>query len=504
VLSCLGWSFLPLTGLWGAGGSLVLSVSEEDTDAPTIARMELRRGSAEGKVMPIRKATPAGVGAVLDRSLELALGDGTYAFRMLRGPEYRIVNGVFTLERTSNDTHSVRLPRTVHMLREGWVSGDCCVPASPHSVPLRMAAEDLHVAAVLGQVDANPIPGRERNDPVLHEPTWIREDVTHHDGLLFYGGHEIFRDELPSEALARLDPSRDQVQVAIENPFAWALPVWVASRRIDGFFLLGDWLRLDRRVIRVADGRSPASEAMNPPQAINPLAIGSSVLDIYMQLLEAGIRIAPLAGSGNEGTTTPIGYNRLYVADAPTEAEVDHHALTPVDSEAAWWDAAWAGQSVVTNGPLLRPTLAGKLPGHVFQPRSGESLQLQPELSLTTRDPVEYLEVIRNGQVHYQARLDEFARAGGKIPPLRIEESSWVMIYVVTGYSEHFRAAISAPWYIDFEGRPRVTPAAVAFFQQWLGEYEQRLMKLPTEQLGRHVPFVRSARKFWAERLQPN
>jgi len=170
-----------------------------------------------------------------------------------------------------------------------------------------------------------------------------------------------------------------------------------------------------------------------------------------------------------------------------------------VQSPEHWWRAAWRGQSVATNGPLLRPKLGGEIPGHVFEAQTGEVLELHPELMLTVRDPVEYLEVIHNGRVHYSARLDEYAKAGGVIPPLHIKESSWVTMRVVTLYEDHFRAAMSAPWYIDFDSKPRVTSEGVAFFQRWLADYEQRLKRLPPAELKRHVPFVRAARAFWAK-----
>ena len=43
------------------------------------------------------------------------------------------------------------------------------------------------------------------------------------------------------------------------------------------------------------------------------------------------------------------------------------------------------------------------------------------------------------------------------LPPVNAKESGWVTIRVVTLYEDHFRAAMSAPWYIEFEGQPRVT-----------------------------------------------
>ncbi|MAI32729.1 MAG: hypothetical protein CMM07_13780, partial [Rhodopirellula sp.] len=175
---------------------------------------------------------------------------------------------------------------------------------------------------------------------------------------------------------------------------------------------------------------------------------------------------------------------------------------TKVESEIEWWNAAWNGQSVATNGPLLRPMLGGELPGHVFKARPGETLVLQAELQLAVRDPVEYLEVIHNGTVHYSARLDEFAKAGGILPPVNARESGWVTIRVVTLYEDHFRAAMSAPWYIEFEGQPRVTKKSVEFFRRWLADYEERLKRLPAAELQRHVPFVRAARNFWTRKAE--
>lgn len=502
-----------------AGGSLLLSVSDEETGEPTITRTELHRADAPGKRVVVRRTVPAGIGFVLDQQVELSLSDAAYQFRMIRGPEYRIISGTFTLEKTSLDEHAVALPRMVDMLAKGWTSGDCCVPASPYSLPLRMAAEDLHLAAVLGHEDAKPIPGRSRDEPPENAPAWIHESTIHDSGLVFYrftenaensnsldgdvgqeetatGGNDLSQHAtLPVERLIQegKDPG---IRVAVENPFAWQLPVWLASEQLDGIFLLGDWLRLDRKVIRVADGRGPQGASMGGNHSV-----GRWAERIYWNLLEAGFRLPPMAGAGNQGRTTPVGYNRLYVAN-PLEAYRDDGNLEAlnVSTQQQWWTAAWNGQSVATNGPLLRPKLGGKIPGHVFQASSGEVLQLQPELTLTVRDPVEYLEVVHNGSVHYSARLDEFAKAGGVIPPLTIKQSGWVTIRVVTLFEDHFRAAMSAPWYIEFDGQPRVTAKSVEFFRDWLAEYESRLARLPPNELRRHVPFVRGARSFWSKR----
>jgi hypothetical protein len=502
-IAFLGGALLPHMA-FAVEGTLTVTVTEDSGGEETVTRMELFRATAPDKPMPVRKTVPAGLGVVLDRRVDVSLPESAYQFRMIRGPEYRIISGTFSLEKTSLDQHNVALPRMIDMLAQGWTSGDCCVPASPYSLPLRMASEDLHVAAVLGHVDAKPVAGRTEEDPIPGEPFWIREDAHHTGGLVVYGdvdesslhapNHSPGHSALPAEVLVQASRN-DQLRIAIENPFAWPVPVWLASGQVDGIFVLGDWLRLDRTISRLPDSRE--IEGLNLGGGT---ALGRWAERIYWNLLDAGFRIAPLAGSGDQPGKSPVGYNRLYVALPGSFSDDDPLSVQRVASPQQWWDAAWKGHSVTTNGPLMRPKLAGEIPGHVFQASSGEVLRLQPELALSVRDPVEYLEVILNGQVHYSSRLDEFARAGGRIPPLEIRESSWVTFRVVTLHEDHFRAAMTAPWYIDFDSQPRVTQQAVEFFQRWLGEYEERLKQLPPEELQGHIPFVRSARSFWQSR----
>ncbi len=510
------------SAVFAVGGSLVVSISEEQTGDPLIARFEMHRIDAPSKILPIRRTVRAGIGVVLDQELELEMPEATYQFQLTRGPEYRVISGNFSLEPSSLDSHHVELPRMANMLAEGWVSGDCATPALDASLPLRMASEDCHVAASIGHVDAKPIAGRGDDEPILFSPSWIRHDLEILDGLAFYGFplnsqaiNPVERDpgeppangdlttgkrltsRLPIQWVIAADETQG-AKIAIENPFAWQLPVWLASERIDGIFLLGDWLRLDQAMKTIRDGRGPEGPTFGDGRSI-----GRWAEKIYWNLLESGLRIAPLAGGGDQTGKSPVGYNRLYVAGGDNH-ETSTHPLhvQQVDSLTAWWDAAWEGKSVVTNGPVLRPKLAGRIPGSVFQGSTGEKLILQPELNLSVRDPVDYLEVIHNGKVHYSARLDEFAKAGGVIPPVEAVESGWITMRVVTLHENHFRAAMSAPWYIEFDSQPRVTQASVEFFQRWQAEYEERLKRLPSKEITRHVPFVVAAREFWNRKLQ--
>lgn len=503
-----------------ADGLLTMTLKDEDTGEPVISRMELYRhlpqvsaraqkrlSKSATKPIPIRQTVPAGIGTVIDEQVELELPEGDYRFKLIRGPEYRLLTGGFTMEKTSLDENHTKLPRMVDMYKEGWVSGDCFVTPSPNSLPLRMASEDLHVAAVTEDVPAKPIPKRGKDRPLTHAPSWIRHDVTFAQGLAYYGLDQQTAESLQAEpdaldglpfliAAANAD-QETPVKIAIENPFSWQLPIWLASGKVDGYFVLGDWLRLDRQVLTIKEGPVPDYFAIR-----EATQVGRYGEQIYRHLLDCGIRLVPLAGGGDQSTDLPVGYNRMYVTSAVDDGYEDSLQKPSVAATAEqWWANLWQGHSVATNGPMLRPLIGGKVPGYTFRGSAGQALRLQPELNLSVRDPVDYLEVIHNNQVHYSARLDEFAKAGGKIPPIEASESGWVIIRVLTLHDQHYRAAVTAPWWIEFDGERRVSKTSVEFFQTWQAGYEKHLQKTQAGQLAQYAPYIQAARKFWQMKL---
>lgn len=503
---------LTSTTVHAAGGSFTISTIDEESGEPIPTRMVVLR--PDGSEQVVRRAVPSGVGVVLDKTQELSLPEGAYQFQMIRGPEYRIISGQFSMERTSLDSTQVALPRMVDMRREDWWSGDVAVMAPERYVELLMASEDLHFAGRLPgaadvQIRLNPIEQKtepEKAGSQPWKPTIVRDDMlATADGLVIIGidpDAEAFSEteqSVVSSQAIRDARKAGAEAILVENPFAWDLPIWLASRQIDGVLIMGEWLRLDRSVATIRQGRKP-----DRPGFIGEQGPGRWAENIYWQLLEAGFQIAPLGGSGSGLKNHPVGYSRTYVipdrgTDQPLTNYTEATEPPAPPSQQQWWDAALRGRSVVTNGPLLRPTLGGKYPGHTFTSQNGEVLELQVELKLSVRDPVDYLDVIHNGDVVYSARLDEFARDNGQIPPFRFSDSGWVQVRVVTEHQEHWRAAVSAPWYIEFNGQRRISAKAVAFFQAWLSDREAMLAKLPKDEIRRHAPYVLAARNFWKE-----
>jgi hypothetical protein len=215
--------------------------------------------------------------------------------------------------------------------------------------------------------------------------------------------------------------------------------------------------------------------------------LGRLVEYTYWQMLDAGFRIAPSAASGfgRNGLDTHLGYNRIYVSLAGSE------------SDSTWWERLKAGKAIVTNGPLLRPLINGELPGATLKSVDGAPIELQVDVSLTVRDPVEYLEVVFNSETLYRARLDEHAQRGGMIPPLKVSRSGWVLVRVVTDHEPSYRFAMTAPT------MSRSAANLTSRKRQWLTSKPgsknraKKIDKLEAADREAYQPFIEKAREFW-------
>ena len=210
-------------------------------------------------------------------------------------------------------------------------------------------------------------------------------------------------DEYPSLA-QHLQQARQK-----ENPelwvdatasYGWDLPMLVANGLVDS--------------IEVANSHF-GRKAMQPDAKLGkprdtgryagPFGYARWSQDVYFKLLDCGLRIPPTAGSGSGVSPNPAGYNRVYVH---LDGSFDYRQ---------WWKNLKAGQVVVTNGPLLRARVENELPGHTFRGEEGRELELQIGMTLTTREPISYLEIVQDGQVPQSIRFEDYVK-DGRLPPL--------------------------------------------------------------------------------------
>ncbi|MBX7073212.1 MAG: CehA/McbA family metallohydrolase [Pirellulales bacterium] len=466
-----------------SGGQLKLVTIDSETGEPVPCRMHLK--GANGKPRPYKRLPYWDDHFVFPGEIKLQLPKGAYTFEIERGPEYVNCTGHFVIENHADDEKTVTLKRAVDMAAEGWCSADLHVHRPLRDIELLMAADDLHVAAVA------PLKTAETIDPKLSQlaeqqravfPAYEHE-LAGNTMLCFSRTGEL---QLPSAALeaksglqflhaARQDKAN---WIDVARPFSWDLPVAAALGLVDSVELANDHL-LRSGVVNKETGGRPRDKRFSGPFAN---ALWSQ--HIYYQLLNTGLRLPPTAGSGSGVAANPVGYNRVYVY------------LGESWSSEAFWQALAAGRVMVTNGPLLRPNVRGQLPGHVFESPAGETVSLDVSLTLSTRDPVSYLEIIKNGEVERSVSLREYAKAG-RLEPLEFSESGWFLVRVVTEVEHTYRFASTGPYYVEVgDAQQRVSKSAAQFFLDWTRQRSDQSGASPADRV-----LYDRALEFWTQRV---
>lgn len=484
-------------------GRLEFHVIDKDTGGAIAARMHLK--DAKGKPVKPPKVPFWKDHFVFDGTIVLELPLGGYSFEIESGPEFKYQTGYFTLERNANDTKTIEMQRFVDMKKEGWWSGDLHIHRAPEEIELHMRAEDLHIGPVITwwnnkstwqgkKLPAKPLVEFDRNR-FYH--LLAGEDEREGGALLYFNLNEPLliagaSREYPSP-VTFLEQARQQAgaHADIEKPFWWDMPTWVATGKVDSIGLANNHEQRDGMLDNEAWGK-PRDKALFP----SPQGNGRWSQHIYYELLNCGLRIPPSAGSASGVLPNPVGYNRVYV-----------HCDKDLTWE-SWWENLRRGRVTISNGPLLRPRVfgpgadqEGALPGHVFQVDKGESIELQIELKLSTRDPIEYLEVIRDGRTVHEVRLDAWAKAGGNLPPLVFDKSGWFLIRAVTNNPKTYRFASTGPYYVEVGYEPRVSKKAAQFFYDWVYERAGRLKLDDAQQKAEVLAPHRQARDFWKNKI---
>jgi hypothetical protein len=475
-----------------ARGEIEITVAEAGTGKPLVVRMHLRNHlnrPQRGPRVPFWHDHFVFAGRII-----LALPPGHYAFEVERGPEYRSVSGHFELESGDADSKHLQMERFVDMKEDGWYSGDLHVRRPPLDVEMVMLADDLHVAQVIGATNAKnswaektlPSPLVKQFDDNRYHQLVGSED-RRPGGVLVFGNLPIplslpaVGSEFPSSVdllkQARVSPGK---HVAIARPNSWDMPLWVASGMVDSICLAHGDLTRGEMAKTPPPGRL-TDEDIYP----TPSDRGRYAQDLYYRLLNCGLRIPPSAGSGTGVAPNPIGYNRVYVY---CEGELTWEK---------WFAGLKAGRVVVTNGPMLRPDVQGHEPGHVFRAADGETVELQVALNLSTRDKIEYLEIIKNGKVVREVALRDWAAAGGELPPLRFQQSGWFLVRAVVDNPVTYRFATTGPYYVEIGEKRRISRRDAHFFLDWVYERAGQIKLADAAQQSEVMAYHRGARDFW-------
>ncbi|REK18673.1 MAG: hypothetical protein DWQ37_03820 [Planctomycetota bacterium] len=488
----------PAEALAGTGGRLKIEVVDRDTGSPLACRMHLT--NAGGRALKAPRVPYWHDHFAFDGTVTLKLAKGEYDFVIDRGPEYLEQRGHFTMDNFSQDTQIIELKRFVDMAAEGWWSGDLDAARPADDLPLLMKAEDLHVVELITW------PGREVLLPSGKEP--INPIVQFDDNRFYHSsagidaraGGTLLYFNLPEPLdigglSGGYPPQQEAVAEAkqhagawvdAQKAYGWDVPLWVAAGQLDSVQVLNSNLRRKEVASSERDGK-PRDELVYPA----PYGNGRWSEAIYYHLLNCGLRIPPTAGSGSGQVANPLGYNRMYV-----------HVDGDLTYE-KWWQGVAAGRVIVTNGPLIRPTVEGEMPGYVFRADEGQVVELEIGLTMSSRDNVSYIEVIKNGEVVQSVRVAQWAENGGRLPPVVFEQSGWLLLRAATDVSDTYRYAMTAPYYVEIGDKPRVSRQSVQFFLDWLKQrtVAVKLEVTNPEQQAAVLEYHDQARAYWEDLL---
>ncbi|HEY5314669.1 MAG TPA: hypothetical protein VIK18_19200 [Pirellulales bacterium] len=469
----------PLLAGKAGEGKLELTIVDQQSRQPIACRVHLV--NAAGVPRKVNKAPFWHDHFVCPGQVSLKVPRGNYTFVIERGPEYADATGYFTINDFADDRKTADLKRAVDMSSEGWWSGDLRVRRPARNLELLMQAEDLHLAV-------NIPPAHDEPDAVQpFKPGLLRFEGQRYCQLLAPqnpASRGRLAIELPKdpadeaesgETGGTSDERAGYVWHDVDDPAAPELPVWLALGQVDSFSLLSGQL---------VRGKSPTGKKAVRKRGDDGHVAAELAQQVYFHILNCGLRVPPSAGSNSGVAANPVGYNRMYAWVDKSEFSYDR-----------WWQAVRMGRVTVTNGPLIRPSANGRLAGHDFRLLEGQ-LELDVAMNLTTREPITYLELIKSGHTAHSIRLADWAKTG-HFPAVRFKEPGWLLVRIVTDVPQTYRAAFSAPWYVEGPDGPRVSRKSVTYFLDRL----HALAAHPTGDPAFTAAELATAERFWTELL---
>jgi len=428
-------------------------------------------------------------------SLKLAPGD--YSYEIERGPEFARIESKFTVAANQALSITNHFRRLVDMAKEGWWSGDLHVHRSLANIELLMRAEDLHIAPVMTWwnrmnlwTNGAPTNLLVQFDKDRFYQVMAGEDEREGGALLYFnlaqplkiaGAQREFPSPMKFLAEAR---KFSNVWVDIEKPFWYDAPIWIASGMADSIGIANNHMYRSGMYPDEAWGR--ARDTNRWPAARDN---GFWTQEIYYHALNCGIRLPPSAGSASGVLPNPVGYNRAYVQ---VEGALTYEK---------WWEGLRAGRVFVSNGPLLRATANGHLPGHVFKLKEGEKLNIDVFAKVDSDDGLGPLEVVKDGAV--VASICGCSWDGtGPLAQLEFAESGWFLVRAFAEVPSTFRFASTGPFYVERADAPRrVSKTSAQFFVDWVREREGRVKLDKLSEREEVLRYHREAEKFWLDKV---
>ncbi len=193
-----------------------------------------------------------------------------------------------------------------------------------------------------------------------------------------------------------------------------------------------------------------------------------STAEVWYKLLNLGFRIP--AGAGTDATANyaapirgQVGFNRVYVWTPGWPANVE-----------LWKDELRQGRTFATNGPLVEFTLGGKMVGSELKYGVGQAA-VAFTAKLRSIVPVDHAEVVCNGTVAEELKLEGTRTSVDASGTVSMEQSGWCVLRAWSEKAEYpvmdsYAYATTSPVYVTVGEKRARSKEDAAYFEAWIDQ----------------------------------
>jgi TolB protein len=202
-----------------------------------------------------------------------------------------------------------------------------------------------------------------------------------------------------------------------------------------------------------------------------------STAAVWYRLLNLGFRLP--AGAGTDATTNytapirgQVGFDRVYIRIPEWPVTTD-----------LWKDGLLKGRTFATNGPLLNFQLSGEMVGAELEFNAPQAA-VPFNAKLRSIVPVDHLEIVCNGRVVKELKLEgkrDTADVTGTIP---LNESGWCVLRAWSDKAEYpvldkYAYATTSPVYVTIAGNRAYSKEDAEYFKAWIDRTIEVTQKYP-------------------------
>jgi len=414
-----------------------LRVTDEATGRPTPCRLHIRDEAGRhypplGRLaeFPCRRNEDVGAGlrqsqrsyAVIDGACEVPLPAGVpLTVEISKGLFHKPLSQVVTLK---PGQLALRFTLEPWEHGAGFTQADSrCHFLTPHGAKLESAAEGLDMVNLLA----------------------VAQDVPSIDGVLyrslsnltaFSGQAEAFGTERGGVFVNTLNTHPVLGRMALLNGHRVVHPLTFGTLGETDDWSLGDWCGQCHRkkgLVVWADAYRPEA-GLPGGEALVQAILGrvdafeidglprkAPILPAWYQLLNAGVQLALIGGSGKDSNTSPLGSVRTLTPKIGGE----------VPAYGEWVEHVRRGETQVTNGPVIRWTINGQpAPPALSLPEPGR-VTVQAEVK--SPFPFGHLELVANGAVFASAAASVEDRSAVLEAEVTVSSGVWLAVRCRSG-----------------------------------------------------------------------